>query len=115
VNINQSHRAPGCPPVDPSLSVNHHNTRLWEGAETLGLRPQPVPRNAQGCRDCGSCPHGCAFGAKRSTQATWLQDGLDSGLLTIIPNAEVHKVTTTQGRATGVTATVTPPGGGQAS
>ncbi|CAM9425532.1 unnamed protein product, partial [Choristocarpus tenellus] len=55
------------PSADPSLEVNQHNRKLWEGAERCGLKPKPIPRNAKGCVDCGSCLYGCAYGKKNST------------------------------------------------
>ncbi|CAM9167945.1 unnamed protein product [Laminaria digitata] len=113
VNTEHSHRAQGCPTPSASLRVNQHQSSLWNGAAASGLVPRPVPRNAKGCVDCGSCMHGCASGSKRSTHATWLQDGLDSGNITLIPDAKVDQVLMDAGRATGVTATVTPRGGGK--
>eukprot|EP00903_Cladosiphon_okamuranus_P016206 g14954.t1 len=111
VNTEHSHRAKGCPVPRGSLRVNQHQSSLWNGAVASGHVPRPVPRNAQGCVDCGSCLHGCAFGSKRSTHVTWLQDGLDSGNVILIPNAKVDKVLVDAGRAIGVEATVNPPDG----
>eukprot|EP00904_Undaria_pinnatifida_P004695 jgi/Undpi1/14226/HiC_scaffold_9.g03875.m1 len=113
VNTEHSHRAQGCPTPNASLRVNQHQSSLWNGALASGLTPRPVARNARGCVDCGSCMHGCASGNKRSTHATWLQDGLDSGKIMLIPDAKVDRVLMDAGRATGVTATVTPRGGGK--
>ncbi|CAN0492163.1 unnamed protein product, partial [Hapterophycus canaliculatus] len=67
VNTENSHRAPGCPIPHPSLEVNQHQSSLWNGAAASGRVPRAVPRNAQGCVDCGSCLHGCAHGKKQST------------------------------------------------
>ncbi|CAM9295019.1 unnamed protein product [Ectocarpus fasciculatus] len=124
VNTRNSHRAPGCPVPNASLRVNQHQSSLWNGAAASGRVPRAVPTNTQGCVDCGSCLHGCAYGSKQSTHITWLQDGLDSGNIILVPNAKasaeplpifVERVLMDAGRATGVEAVVAPRGGGEAA
>ncbi|CAM9776690.1 unnamed protein product, partial [Ectocarpus sp. 12 AP-2014] len=122
VNIENSHRAPGFPVPNASLRVNQHQSSLWNGATASGRVPRAVPTNTKECVDCGSCLHGCAYGSKQSTHVTWLQDGLDSGNIILVPNAKasadrpaVERVLMDAGRATGVEAAVTPRGGGKAA
>ncbi|CAM9802464.1 unnamed protein product, partial [Ectocarpus sp. 13 AM-2016] len=116
VNIENSHRAPGFPLPNASLSVNQHQSSLWNGAAASGRVPRAVPTNTKECVDCGSCLHGCAYGSKQSTHVTWLQDGLDSGNIILVPNAKASAdLLMDAGRATGVEAVVTPHGGGKAA
>ncbi|CBJ27378.1 oxidoreductase [Ectocarpus siliculosus] len=115
VNIGNSHRAPGFPVPNASLRVNQHQSSLWNGAAASGRVPRAVPTNTKDCVDCGSCLHGCAYGSKQSTHVTWLQDGLDSGNIILVPHAKVERVLMDAGRATGVEAVVSPHGGGMAA
>ena len=82
--------------------------RLMEkGLRGLGWHVDEMPRNAVGCpeSDCGYCTMGCRVGAKRSTLSTYLRDAAEAGTR-IITNADVQRVETEHGHATGVMARV---------
>lgn len=78
-----------------------------EGARALGWHIDAIARDADGCppHGCGYCALGCREGAKRSTLRTWLQDAHAAGAR-IVVGADVERVTTAAGRATGVVAHV---------
>lgn len=67
------------------LNVHDHvpnnpvNSVFESGCEALGYQVKSIPRNTHGCEDCGFCNFGCAYGAKRSTTKTYLQDAFDRG------------------------------------
>jgi long-chain-alcohol oxidase len=115
--------------VNTAHSDNAHNTLLRTGAAAASMSAHTIPRNCAprsppaqngsqknssqknvaeqsaggGCAlDCGSCCHGCAYGAKRCTATTWLADAAATGRLTLLPNTEVQSITQAGGRATGV-------------
>ncbi len=98
--------------VSRRLEVNRDNgspsmrAQLMEkGLRELGWHVDEMPRNAVGCveEDCGYCTMGCRIGAKRSTLQTYLQDAADNDAV-VITGAVVDRVTTDEGRATGVIA-----------
>ena len=91
--------------LDESIA-NPNNTQLETGCAALGYHMAAVPRNVNGCEDCGSCNYGCPFGAKQSTVKTYLQDAHDAGTR-IIVNAHVERVLHERGQATGAELTVT--------
>lgn len=81
---------------------------MEKGLRELGWHVGAQERNVAGCPQddsCGFCIMGCRIGAKQSTLVTWLEDAFEQGAR-IIPDAEVGRVTTSNGRATGVEATV---------
>lgn len=85
---------------------------LIQGLDALGWHHGLLPRDVDGCLQddgCGFCGYGCQRGAKRSTLLTYLQDAADHGA-TIVPGADVRRVTRDRGRATGVEALVRVPG-----
>lgn len=90
---------------------NPQNQALWRGSEKLGEQMHVIARNVEGCAahpgtdSCGYCGLGCRRGNKRGTLATYLQRAADKGAR-IVVGAEVRAVQVTQGRATGVEATV---------
>ncbi|MEI7745253.1 MAG: GMC family oxidoreductase N-terminal domain-containing protein [Chloroflexota bacterium] len=87
---------------------NGPNSRLQAGLEALGHPVHTIPRNVQGCTDCGPCAVGCRKGAKQSVLRNFLASACEQGA-EILDSTEVLTVTTENGRATGVTARV--PGG----
>ena len=84
---------------------NVPNELLARGLDALGHQWIAIPRNVKGCGDCGSCGYGCRRGAKQSTLITYLADACASGA-EIIANCRVDRVTTSNGRVTGISANV---------
>jgi choline dehydrogenase-like flavoprotein len=99
------------------LQVNHEATsqnrphrKMIEGMEACGFPWKPITRNAdKTCDDpsvCGYCYTGCQKGCKQSTLKTYLQDASDAGARFVV-GARADRITTADGAATGVEATVT--------
>lgn len=84
---------------------NPQNQMLFEGCKKLGYHVAPIPRNVQGCQECGWCGFGCPFGAKQGTLKTWLQDAAVAGA-DIITRCYVDQVRIENGQAIGVAANV---------
>jgi len=81
---------------------------MEKGLRELGWHVGAQERNVTDCPQddaCGFCIMGCRLGAKQSTLVTWLEDAFAAGAR-IIPDADVRRVTTAGGRATGVQALV---------
>ncbi len=81
---------------------------LIEGLTASGLEHHRIPRNAELFDDptyCGYCNAGCQQGCKRSVLKNYLQDAADSGARFLV-DCFVEKITTEDGRATGVKARV---------
>ena len=101
--------------VNERLGVNTEATRFNRNAEVLvealsasGLAHHAIPRNASLDDDpdlCGYCNAGCQQGCKRSTLRTYLEDAAEAGARFVV-NCFVERVTTEDGRATGVDAVV---------
>jgi choline dehydrogenase-like flavoprotein len=84
---------------------NPQNQALNNGCVKLGYHVGVIPRNVEGCGDCGWCCFGCPNGAKQGTLKTWLQDAADAGAELVV-NCRVDKVLIENGQAVGVTATI---------
>ncbi|MBW3659382.1 MAG: GMC family oxidoreductase N-terminal domain-containing protein [Actinobacteria bacterium] len=86
---------------------NGPNARLAAGAEALGWSWQVAARNTDpGSYDpetAGHVGYGDRTGSKRGTLKTYLRDAVDAGAR-VLPHCEVLRVTTGDGRATGVEA-----------
>ena len=82
---------------------NPQNQALYDGCQKLGYHAGVIPRNVNGCGECGWCCFGCAIGAKQSVLKTWLRDAVDSGA-EIVTNCHADRVLIESGRAVGVTA-----------
>lgn len=81
---------------------------LEDGLKRLGWHVDSFPRNVKGCTQdeaCGFCTFGCRIGAKRSSLNTYLEDAASHGARMIV-GADVRAVTISDGRATGVEASV---------
>ena len=91
--------------VNTDSPENRQNELLRIASERLGYRWRRLPRNVQGCSDCGYCGYGCRFGAKQGTLVTYLQDAFDRGAQYIV-ECHVDRVTHGAGRVSGVEATV---------
>jgi choline dehydrogenase-like flavoprotein len=93
-------------------AANPQNAALERGAEALGYKVGTIPRNVNGCQDCGFCNYGCRYGSKQSTMLTYLQDAAQHGAR-IIVQAEADRILIEAGQAAGVEATVRSAGGAQ--
>src|SRR5262249_52266822 len=51
------------------------------GCQALGWSARPIPRNAVGCEGQGFCDFGCATGAKRSMDVSYVPSALERGAL----------------------------------
>jgi choline dehydrogenase-like flavoprotein len=84
---------------------NEQNQLLWKGAESRGLNPTIIARNAKDCgkngfKNCGFCGLGCKSGCKQGTMRTTIKDASDLGAR-IYCNAEVRKLNTGVGKVSG--------------
>jgi choline dehydrogenase-like flavoprotein len=87
-------------------SVNPTNSILERGAQQFGYATAPIPRNVQGCTECGFCNFGCAQGAKQGTLKTYLPDAVAHGAR-IIVQAHAQHITHSRGQVTGALLQVT--------
>jgi choline dehydrogenase-like flavoprotein len=71
------------------------------GAEALGFRHGPLPRNAPDCDGQGVCCFGCPTGAKRSTDVSYIPEALKRGAQ-LVTAARVDGIDVEAGRARGV-------------
>jgi choline dehydrogenase-like flavoprotein len=86
------------------LEIMGRNGRLLlEGAEKLGWRAAPIPRNAPGCEGCCQCAIGCPRNAKFGVHLNALPQACAAGAR-IISRARVERVLHHNGRARGVRA-----------
>jgi choline dehydrogenase-like flavoprotein len=95
---------------DTATSQNRIHKRLIAACDELGYPHRPLTRNADtSCEDpgtCGYCYTGCQKGCKQSTMKTFLQDAADDGARFVV-GARAERILTSDGRASGVAATVT--------
>jgi choline dehydrogenase-like flavoprotein len=96
LQVNQDYRFP-----------SQRDQLLEKGLRELGWHVDEVPRNAVGCTEdsCGYCTMGCRIGAKQSTLLTYLEDAAANSAR-IVTGAHVDGVTTDNGSAIGVSATI---------
>ena len=76
---------------------------ILRGAAALGWESAATRRNAVDCGDCGSCPFGCARGAKQSGIRVHLVDAHAAGAR-IVDRARVTRILIDRDRAVGVEA-----------
>lgn len=92
-----------------TTTQNATHRKMMAGCDGLGIDHRPLWRNASLDDDaafCGNCALGCQRGCKQSAMKTWLQDCSDHGGHAIV-GCHADRILTTDGRATGVAATVT--------
>jgi choline dehydrogenase-like flavoprotein len=92
-----------------ATTQNLTHQKMMAGCDELGYEHRPIWRNASvddPSERCGHCLLGCQTGCKRSAMKTWLQDASDNRARAVV-GCHADKVTTADGRATGVEATVT--------
>jgi choline dehydrogenase-like flavoprotein len=73
------------------------------GCDAYGWSRAPIPRNAVGCEGGGFCDFGCATGAKRSTEISYLPTALDRGAMAFT-GLRAERVIVENGRAAGIEA-----------
>lgn len=84
---------------------NPNNAALLRGCRALGWHAECNPKNSVACGEgCGYCGFGCCYGAKRSTQVTYLRDAVAAGA-SILAEATVNHVLLDRAAARGVAAT----------
>jgi choline dehydrogenase-like flavoprotein len=91
-------------PVDPKR-MGRNGQLLREGAEALGVRHEPLSRNAGGCYQCSSCPSGCRLDAKRAMHVSYLPRAVAAGAR-VRAGVEAQRVSFAGEHATGVDCTV---------
>ncbi len=94
-------------------TASARDTILETGCRRLGWHVGTIPRNVTGCREgleCGYCGYGCRYGAKNSTERTYLNDAAHAGARLVV-RCNVERVLMSRGRAAGVVGTVTLPDG----
>ncbi len=100
--------------TDEVTTQNRQHKKMIQAFDELGMPHKRIVRNVDpGCEDprqCGYCLAGCQKGCKQSTMKTFLQDASDRGAQ-IVPGCHADRILVSDGRATGVEATVTRPDG----
>jgi len=86
-------------PIETWRPVTH---KMFKSAEKLGLNPQPTPKvvDMARCNYCGLCELGCARGARWDSRK-FLAEAVNKGAR-LQSKSPVEKVTTENGRVTGV-------------
>ncbi len=87
-------------PVDPER-MGRNGQLLRSGAEALGARHEPLPRNAGGCFQCSSCPTGCRLDAKRAMHVSYLPRAVAAGAR-VRAGADARRIAFDRGRAAAV-------------
>lgn len=85
---------------DPSV-VGSNAHKFIEGARSLGLRAEYLPRNAKDCEGFGVCCFGCPSGAKQSTNVSYIPEAVAKGAQ-VFADCRVEEVLIKDGRAQGV-------------
>jgi choline dehydrogenase-like flavoprotein len=86
-------------------AINGPNAHLQRGLERLKYSYRILPRNVDGCGDCGMCGLGCRRGAKQSTMRTYLVDAC-AREAEIADGAEAWRIELKGGRVGSVTVRV---------
>jgi choline dehydrogenase-like flavoprotein len=87
-------------PVDPER-MGRNGQLLREGAEALGVRHEPLHRNAGACFQCSSCPVGCRLDAKQAMHVSYLPRAVAAGAR-VRAQVEARRIVFEGGRATGI-------------
>jgi choline dehydrogenase-like flavoprotein len=87
-------------PVDPER-MGRNGQLLREGAEALGVRHQPLQRNAGACFQCSSCPAGCRLDAKQAMHVSYLPRAVAAGAR-VRAQVEARRLAFEGGRATAI-------------
>ena len=92
-----------------ATTQNETHKKLMAACDALGYEHRPIVRNVSLDDDpeqCGFCFAGCQRGCKRSVMKTWLQDASDAGAQAVV-GCHADRILVSDGRCTGVAATVT--------
>lgn len=74
---------------------------MARGCDAYGWHHAPIARNAVGCEGKGFCDFGCATGAKRSTEISYLPGALNRGAIALT-GLRADRLILDKGRAVGV-------------
>jgi choline dehydrogenase-like flavoprotein len=103
--------------TDAATTQNRQHKKMIRALDALGIPHRPIVRNVDtACEDprvCGYCLTGCQKGCKQSTMKTFLQDASDAGARFVV-GCHADQILVSDGRASGVEATVTKPNGSTA-
>jgi choline dehydrogenase-like flavoprotein len=95
--------------TDSATTQNRQHKKMIRALDELGMAHRPIVRNVDpSCEDprvCGYCLAGCQRGCKQSTMKTYLQDASDAGARFVV-GCHADRILVSEGRATGVEATV---------
>lgn len=75
--LDEVERELGVAPNEPRY-LGKIATVVAKGADEMGLKHGPLPRNAPGCDGQGACVLGCPTQAKRSADVSWIPRALDA-------------------------------------
>ena len=89
----------------PDEVLGNNGAVLRDGAQALGWKGGPIPRNIRGCHGSGQCAFGCPRDAKQSMQLSYLPMAVRRGAR-IYSSCRVQKVRTDGIRATGVSVSI---------
>lgn len=87
---------------DPEV-VGNNAQKFMEGAKSLGLSAEYLPRNAKDCEGFGVCCFGCPSGAKQSTNVSYIPEAVAKGAQ-VYADCRVDKVLVENDRTRGVEA-----------
>jgi choline dehydrogenase-like flavoprotein len=101
-------------PIEDSLNVRPVPWELLgpnamaahRGATALGMSGGPLLRNIGDCHGCGQCVFGCPTGAKQAMNVSYLPRAASAGTR-ILSHCRVDRVLIEDGRAIGVSASIT--------
>ncbi|MHB8419908.1 MAG: GMC family oxidoreductase N-terminal domain-containing protein [Myxococcales bacterium] len=82
---------------------------IQRGADSLGLRAQPIARNAEACRGSGVCCFGCPEDAKRSMNVSYVPAALAAGA-TLYTETRAAEILLDGARARGLICEMGPEG-----
>jgi choline dehydrogenase-like flavoprotein len=89
----------------PTQLINRNNGVLMRGGRKLGLHPEVLKNNNNGCKGLGRCGLGCPINAKQSMFLTYIPDAIASGAI-VVTNMRAVKIS--DGKTKRVTAEFTP-------
>jgi choline dehydrogenase-like flavoprotein len=92
--------------VDPER-MGRNGQLLRDGAEALGVRHEPLRRNAGRCVQCSSCPQGCRLDVKRAMHVSYLPRAVAAGAR-VRAGVEVRRIEFDGARATALSCVASP-------
>ena len=108
-DLSPSNMAPRFRHVEERLTVSEPERRfigpiadmMDRGARALGWHAGPISRNAVGCEGQGFCGLGCASGARRSVEISFLPGALERGAI-VLSSGRAERILIEDGKAAGV-------------